>query len=260
MLFDEAVVKFVKKHFVCVLADAPWSRIGKRNAKTWEESESWKSYPRSAELVWIVTVDKRDRRGLIYSQFKDPKKLLTQLQVYAREDARLEAPAAQRDRLLVVNRTRARSVPLRRLLQGSQGKVDQRNRRRLMAARNELGGFLNGIPDNKLCPGDAAKLAEQLRNDDKEDRGQLAARLDAMLGLATDLKMTDDVVVGVVRKARQQKHPDFVDVTGLRYAGIVLHARLEQRIAKGGPASAGVAEKLSRLDTKNAKGAGTPIK
>ena len=247
---------------MCVLADAPWSNIGKRNAKTWEESESWKSYPRSSQLVWIVTADKRDRRGLIYSKFKDPKKLLAQLQVYAREDGRLKTPAAKRDWLSVVNRSRARGIPLTRLLQGSQEKLTTKERRRIASARSKLATFLSQISDDELCAGDATKLATRLRADGEEDRARLGKRLDAMLVLAADLKTKGDVVVDVVRKARAKKHRDFVDVTGLRYASIVLHKRLSQQIAKESPLSKKFAERLRKLGAREGKGesTGTPIK
>lgn len=260
VLFDEAVVEFVSKHFVCVLADAPWSKIGKRNAKTWEESETWKSGARSAELVWVVTADKRDRRGLNYREFKDPQKLLKQLQVYAREDRRIESAAGQCERLLVVNRSRARSIPLRRLHRDSQEKLTLKNRQRLLDSRNELESFLKKIPDDRLCPGDAAKLAKRLFADDKSERATLATRLNVLLGISADLKLTDDAVVVAVRGAVRNKHRDFADVTGLRYAGIALYARIEQRIAKGGPGSEAAGEKLRRLDAKPAKGAGAPVK
>ncbi len=109
-------------------------------------------------------------------------------------------PATKRDWLSVVNRSRARGIPLTRLLRGSQEKLTTKERRRIVSTCSKLATFLSQISDDELCAGDATKLATRLRADGEEDRARLGKRLDAKLVLAADLKTKGDVAADVAER------------------------------------------------------------
>jgi len=60
---------FVNAHFVPVITDHPAGRTKpKRNPQTWSECESWKRYPNSSEIVWLVSADRSRRSSVVYSK------------------------------------------------------------------------------------------------------------------------------------------------------------------------------------------------
>lgn len=219
MLFDEDVAAILSEHFVCVLTDAPWSRISQRNADTWEEMEGWKSSPRNSEIVFIVSADKRDRRGLVYSRFKEPAQLLAVLEELLREDGKVEIGQQERDALVVRNRMRARATVLRRALREGLGEQAK-------PAVAAFDAFAQKVSDQDLCPADRlAETRTAMLADEPDKRAELRERVAKLLEHAAE-KQADDPVVVAIRTAQKTRPDDLGDVTGLLFAEALLRRRV----------------------------------
>ena len=146
MLFDAEVLEFAEAHFVPVIADHPMgSTEPKRNPEMWALSESWKRSPNGSQLVWLVSADKSRRAGIVYSDYKDPVKLLAWMEAVAVFDGRVDNATDQQKRAAVISHLRSELHGLWR--SPDRKKFDREFHQMGIAFDGECGA----LADDQLC-------------------------------------------------------------------------------------------------------------
>lgn len=187
MLFDDEVVDLVTAHFVPVITDHPRGQTDpKRNPETWDRCESWKRYPNSAEIVWLVSADESRRTGLVYNPIKSPDQLLEWMEAVLVFDGGVEKPTAEQVRNAALVRMRSALGEL----WSWDGKVKPQQ-----SFHDERRGFdaiTKAVTDDELCPApEAAQLLEHLRAPSDERRAELRATLGRLIAAARDAGLAD---------------------------------------------------------------------
>ena len=73
----------------------------------WVQSESWKRSPNGSQLVWLVSADRSRRAGIVYTEYKDPAKLLAWMESVAVFDGRVVKPTDAQVRAAAIGHLRS---------------------------------------------------------------------------------------------------------------------------------------------------------
>lgn len=227
----------VQQFFVPVITDPPWTpqARARRNAALWDESEAWKSGPRSPEIVLLAQPDRKTTARLDYSDLKEPEALQAALVAVLLQDG-VDVPAGLQAEIALRARLRAGA----RVLLHDAGKTGK--------------ALVDGIGSRELWSGaDASAALDLLDKDEATVRAEAKVLAHRLFGCGERLAAKDDLLAALGKAMRGDGGGSTEALWALQAC---LRARLRALVGDGGKVPAELRAELRELGVAVPKAAG----
>ena len=174
MLFTPAVAAYLNEHFVPAVTDPDWLEGKRRNPELWDRSETWKTSPGNAQILWAVSADTALRSGVFYQTYPTPEALLRWLENLRILDGAIEDPEPRAVHGAVIQHFYERAQDLYRWR--GEGRPDAA----FHGGAQTYGQFVAAMPAASWSTADQVEARlRTLRLDPPRERAALRARIAA---------------------------------------------------------------------------------